>query len=127
MRSLTPLARTTALFIALFAQGPARAAEPCAKAITDAQMLDCEAKNLAAADAQLNVAYAKLMKLLDAEGKKKLRDAQRAWVAFRDANAVFAGDQNRGGSAEALNRVGTQATMTHTRVKELLAEIEARE
>jgi len=42
-------------------------------------------------DAELNSAYAALMaKLPDAEGKEKLKQSQRAWIAFRDAEAVFA-------------------------------------
>jgi uncharacterized protein YecT (DUF1311 family) len=42
-------------------------------------------------DAELNSAYAALMaKLPDAEGKEKLKQSQRAWIAFRDAEAAFA-------------------------------------
>jgi hypothetical protein len=38
-----------------------------------------------------------LAKLPDAEGKEKLKQSQRAWLAFRDAEAAFAADQARGG------------------------------
>jgi len=50
-------------------------------------------------DAELNRTYeALLAKLPDAESKEKVKQSQRAWVAFRDAEATFAGDQARGGS-----------------------------
>ena len=46
------------------------------------------------ADAELNKAYeALLTKVPDAEGKEKLKESQRAWLAFRDAEAAFAADQ----------------------------------
>jgi len=42
-------------------------------------------------DAELNRTYeALLAKLPDAESKEKLKQSQRAWVAFRDAEATFA-------------------------------------
>jgi uncharacterized protein YecT (DUF1311 family) len=44
----------------------------------------------AKADAALNKTYdALLAKLPDAEGKEKLKQSQRAWLAFRDAEAAF--------------------------------------
>jgi uncharacterized protein YecT (DUF1311 family) len=50
------------------------------------------------ADAELNKTYETLLtKLPDAEGKEKLKQSQRAWLAFRDAEAAFAADQARGG------------------------------
>lgn len=128
MTSKNPTARpiVSAIFL-LFAIAQAHAADPCKGATTDMQLRECESKSLSAADAKLNIAYSKLTKLLDAEGKKKLKEAQRAWIAFRDANAVFAGDLNRGGTAEDLNIIGTKTNMTNARVKELQSEIEARE
>jgi hypothetical protein len=38
-----------------------------------------------------------MAKLPDAESKRKLKESQRAWIAFRDAEAAFAADQFRGG------------------------------
>ena len=50
------------------------------------------------ADAELNKTYeALLAKLPDAESKEKVKQSQRAWLAFRDAEAAFAADQARGG------------------------------
>jgi uncharacterized protein YecT (DUF1311 family) len=71
-----------------------------ANAQTQAEMNRHAAKDFKKADAELNSTYAALMaKLRDAESKRKLKESQRAWIAFRDAEAAFAADQFRGGSA----------------------------
>src|SRR6266436_9869073 len=70
-----------------------------ANAQNQAEMNRQAAKDFHNADAELNSTYAALMaKLPDAESKRKLKESQRAWLAFRDAEAAFAGDQTRGGS-----------------------------
>ena len=56
------------------------------------------AKDFEKVDGERNRTYeALLAKLPDAEGKEKLKQSQRAWLAFRDAEAAFAADQLRGG------------------------------
>jgi hypothetical protein len=40
-------------------------------------------------DASLNATYKSLMAKLDAAGQSRLRDAQRAWIAFRDKECAF--------------------------------------
>ena len=66
------------------------------------------AKDLEKADTELNKTYeALLRKLPDAESKEKLKQSQRAWLAFRDAEAAFASDQVRGGSMAPTIRYGT--------------------
>lgn len=106
--------------------GVAQAATRCDNATTNVQLQDCQAAAYQAADARLNASYAQLLKLLDEEGRRKLRTAQKAWLAFRDANAEFAGDLNRGGTAESLNILGAKTLMTEARKTELDAEIKAR-
>src|SRR6266540_3247542 len=71
------------------------------------------------ADSELNKTYeALLAKLPDAESKQKLKESQRAWLAFRDAEAAFAADQARGGSdgayAPLRNDYGTHSTADQT-------------
>ena len=64
------------------------------------------------ADAELNKTYeALLAKLPDAESKQKLKESQRAWLAFRDAEAAFAADQARGaaGIASCSHRANARA------------------
>jgi len=72
------------------------------------------------ADAELNKTYeALLAKLPDAESKQKLKESQRAWLAFRDAEAAFAADQARGGSMAPTIRYETITELTQQRIKQL--------
>ena len=49
------------------------------------------AKDFEKVDGERNRTYeALLAKLPDAEGKEKLKQSQRAWLAFRDPEAAFA-------------------------------------
>ena len=61
---------------------------------------------------------------LDGEGRAKLVAAQRAWIAFRDAEAEYRADSLRGGSAEAMTRWGTMASLTRERTKTLTDSLE---
>ncbi len=81
------------------------------------------------ADAELNKTYNRLLAKLDDIGKQKLRAAQRAWVAFRDAQAEFEADDMRDGSAAPLLHSGSRARNTRDRtaaLKEHLKELESR-
>lgn len=72
------------------------------------------------ADAELNKIYeALLTKLPDAESKEKLKQSQRAWLAFRDAEAAFAADHERGGSMAPTIRYETITELTQERIKQL--------
>lgn len=54
------------------------------------EMLDCISAELMRQDARLNeIYYKRLMSKLSAKRKEGLREAQRAWVKFRDANCRF--------------------------------------
>ena len=48
-----------------------------------------------------------------------LREAQRAWVAFRDAHCRLQGYQSRGGSMEQLFYDGCRAAVTRERTAQL--------
>ena len=75
------------------------------------------------ADAELNKTYeAVLKKLPDDESKQKLKQSQRAWLAFRDAEAAFAADQFRGGSAAPVLRWTSMTETTEQRIKQLKAD-----
>ena len=74
----------------------------------------------AQADAELNKTYEALLKKLpDAEGKEKLKQSQRAWLAFRDAEAAFAADEARGGTMAPTLRYATMTELTEQRTKQL--------
>jgi uncharacterized protein YecT (DUF1311 family) len=91
-----------------------------ANAQTQAEMNRQAAKDFHKADAELNSTYAALMaKLPDAESKRKLKESQRAWIAFRDAEAAFAADPFRGGSAAPVLRWTSMTETTEQRIKQL--------
>ncbi|MGF0521891.1 lysozyme inhibitor LprI family protein [Agrobacterium pusense] len=109
---------------------PVAAQEPnCKEPQTQADMTICAGKDYEKADKELNVAYQKLRKLLierdksaDADGKgatDALVTAQRAWVAFRDANCALAGFQARGGSMEPMLISSCLAETSGKRAEEL--------
>ncbi|WP_395775213.1 lysozyme inhibitor LprI family protein [Agrobacterium pusense] len=109
---------------------PVAAQEPnCKEPQTQADMTICAGKDYEKADKELNIAYQKLRKLLierdksaDADGKgatDALVTAQRAWVAFRDANCAVAGFQARGGSMEPMLISSCLAEMSGKRAEEL--------
>jgi len=78
------------------------------------------AKDFEKADTELNKTYeALLRKLRDAESKQKLKEAQRAWIASRDAEAARAADQARGGSMAATIRYETMKEYSQQRIREI--------
>ena len=48
-------------------------------------MLDCISAEYDIQDKRLNTAFAAAMRALSPTGKENLREAQRAWIAYRDA------------------------------------------
>jgi uncharacterized protein YecT (DUF1311 family) len=68
--------------------------------------------------ARLNENYEKLMSKLSAKRKKMLREAQRAWIKFRDANCSFYFDPESG-TAAVLAGNGCFLQATADRAKEL--------
>jgi uncharacterized protein YecT (DUF1311 family) len=86
----------------------------------DQQTMNRQAEaDAAAADKELNAVYKKVLAGLDDEGKALLKTSQRAWIAYRDAEAKFAADEMRGGSAAPLLYSGALASLTKERVKRL--------
>lgn len=108
----------------------------CSQAMAQQELNICAERDWQEADKGLNVAYAEVMAVMKAMDQNlpdylqgaeaALREAQRAWVSFRDANCEAAGFPMRGGSAEALLVYGCLRQMTLDRTEELLrlAEME---
>ena len=95
-------------------------AETCAQ--TQAGMNAPARTEFVQSDAELNKTYdALLAKLTDAEGKEKLKHSQRAWLAFRDAEAAFAAG---GGSMAPTIRYETMTELTQQRIKQLKSHLE---
>lgn len=101
------------------------AAVPCQRIFAQNQheMTQSATKDFEKADAELNRVYKKLLDSLDEDGKAKLVKAQRAWIAYRDAESEFAADEARGGSMAPMLLYGAQAKMTRQRVAALRERI----
>ena len=76
-------------------------------------MIDCTGAELQIQDARLNTAYRKTMASLNARQKAKLQAAQRAWVAFRDAECASYEDEDWG----TISRINASACVLHMTVQ----------
>ncbi len=111
---------------------PALAQEvDCANTSVQMELNFCAEQDWQAADAELNRVYKATMAAMTAMDRTlppelqgaatTLRDAQRAWISFRDKNCTLAGYAMRGGSAEPLLIYGCLRQMTANRTAELQA------
>ena len=71
-------------------------------------------------DARLNTAYSTYMQSLDPPRDAGLREAQRAWMALRDADCSFEASAFEGGSMQPLVSAGCQRDYAARRTLRLL-------
>ena len=95
---------------------------------TAREVNDDAAKADAESDKKLNTAYQKLIKQIQGDDKDRaamvtaqLREAQRAWLKYRDAQVQFVGIYNNIGSASARNAgmSSYQSDLTNERIRDL--------
>ena len=101
-------------------------ADPCANPQTQAEMNICAGNAYKAADKVLNDVYQRLVAKLDEEEKAQLKEAQTAWLKYRDANCEFVGDQYKGGSMRPMIYAMCLTDVTKTRTSELRSQIKDR-
>jgi uncharacterized protein YecT (DUF1311 family) len=101
--------------------------DPCADAQSQAEMTMCWGKEYKAADAKLNKSYQEFMSKLDESEKVQLKNAQLAWLKYRDANCEFVADQYKGGTMRPMIAAICLAGVTNARVDELKSQIKDRE
>lgn len=76
-------------------------AQECDRSDDSQQMMNiCAGEDYQAADAKLNAAYRDLIGSDDADGKRLLQAAQRAWITFRDAECAHSTAASVGGSID---------------------------
>ena len=103
-----------------------RAADPCANPQTQFEMNQCAGKDYKTADAALNQVYQRLVNMLDDEERAQLKEAQTAWIKYRDLNCDFVGDQFKGGTMRPMVYANCLADMTRKRTTELRTQIKER-
>ena len=103
----------------------------CDAPMTQMDMNACSALEFEAADRALNAAYRDAIaseRQADREipagdprgtGEAKLREAQRAWIAFRDAHCTVQSWEARGGSMEPMLYSLCRTRLTRARISEL--------
>ena len=101
------------LFLMATAAFPPTAQAAC-PGDTQTQMNICAANDYAQTDKELNSAWRKLQK------SEALIAAQRAWIAFRDAECAFRAAQFEGGSIAPLIRSTCLAELTQQRTNMLI-------
>lgn len=118
-----------------FATAATAQAIDCANAVTQMDMNQCAYDEWTAADSDLNLAYAKVRRLLkqwDADlpadergGADALQEAQRAWIIFIAKACEAEGYAMKGGSAEPLLVYGCMRQLTEERTAHLTGMLDA--
>lgn len=83
------------------------------------RMRECNGEELRRQDGQLNSLYRELSAKSTPEARAALVRTQRAWIAFRDAECEYEGEQHSGGTLEAIVIGGCHVEMTAQRVMQL--------
>lgn len=133
MTRLAFLAASTALLALVLPAATATAQQDpdidCDNAVVQMELTYCAEKEWEAADAKLNTAYSAAMKSMremdaelsaDLEGAAEtLKEAQRAWIPYRDKACAAAGFLARGGSMEPMLIYSCLAELTEQRTQQL--------
>jgi uncharacterized protein YecT (DUF1311 family) len=80
------------LALMLFLHQQAFAASDCGSTSNDFDAIDCYQQKYDALDNELNVTYKALIAKLDKGRQKLLRESQRIWLKFMDAQAAYEAD-----------------------------------
>jgi uncharacterized protein YecT (DUF1311 family) len=107
----------------LLASAPVRADDAdgvdCKNAMAQNDMNVCADRDYRKADAVLNRTYQDAIKGLDAHTLDLVRKAQRAWIAFRDAECTYESAENEGGSIYPMVYSGCLTRLTKLRTQQL--------
>ncbi|MBM6593388.1 lysozyme inhibitor LprI family protein [Microvirga pudoricolor] len=105
----------------LVATVSAASAQDCAKSADQMTLNQCADASYRRADAELNRLYRQIEGRLKGEpdSAKALVGAQRAWIAFRDAECTFSSSAVSGGSIYPTIYSGCLESLTRKRVDDL--------
>ncbi|MER8750272.1 lysozyme inhibitor LprI family protein [Mesorhizobium sp. M1050] len=108
--------------ILVLAGASAARAQECDRSDDSQQMMNiCAGEDYQEADARLNKAYQDLISADDADSKRLLQVAQRAWIAFRDAECAHSTAASAGGSIHPMEVSQCLARLTNDRIEQLAA------
>src|ERR1044071_5867242 len=112
-----------ALMLPSFAVAQRKKPQPCANAQSQGEMNVCWGNEYKKADVVLNQIYRQLLAKLDEDEKAELKEAQTAWLKYRDANCDFVADQYKGGTMRPMIHAICLADVTNNRTAELKTQI----
>lgn len=115
------------LFVTLFSlqitPAMAEGYDECRKtaASVDPEIMKCQDAELTRQNTRLNAAYAKLLRQLKSipAAEEKLRDSERAWIKFRDAQCGLIPTVFGDGRADRINYTDCLINMTTARAIDL--------
>ena len=93
----------------------ALAVDPECQGASPFAMQACTDKLHAGADAKLNDIYKRLMPMLDYATQGKLVTAERAWIAYRDAQCDYEAARRNGTADPAIESRSCQTELTNER------------
>jgi len=109
--------------LVFLATAPAAWAEDCDRGDDSQSMMNiCADADRQAADAKLNAAYKDLVGRNDQASNKLLQTAQRAWIAFRDAECAYSTADSQGGSIHPMEVSQCLTELTNERFKRLTSD-----
>jgi uncharacterized protein YecT (DUF1311 family) len=113
-------------FISVSVSGQKQKPKPCEDAQSQAEMNICAGNEYKKADTKLNQTYQQLAAMLDDDEKAQLKNAENAWLKYRDTNCEFVADQYKGGSIRPMIAAMCLADVTSNRTTELKNQIKDR-
>jgi uncharacterized protein YecT (DUF1311 family) len=103
-------------------------AKDCSNAATQMDMNFCAGAAQKSADDQLNKTYNTLVARIDGkDALAQLRDAEKAWIVYRDRECTFESSATVGGSIHSMIVAQCLETMTRAREKELRRQLNCQE
>ncbi len=112
------------VFLLLLTMWGRLALADCSDKRETVELKQCFQQEYEKADKELNNVYQQLSNKLDPDGKEKLKKVQRAWLQFRDLEAQFSADRNRGGTFGGVVQLGTLGDLTNQRIKGLKDQLD---
>ena len=103
------------------------AAANCTDPKSQLEMTVCAGQEYASQDKKLNAAYSQYRGRLSELQKNQLKDAQVAWIRYRDLSCDFESSAVEGGSAYRMVRYGCLAEKTAVRLQEITKLMECKE
>ena len=98
-------------------------AADCNKASTQTDLTACAGAGAQAADAALNAIFQKLLGKISEAGRPRLREAERAWLAYRDKQCAFDTLASEGGSIHPMVEAECRRGLTHAQTAHLAAQL----